>query len=290
MKTLTTNKNTPPISVIVSSSDGYNDCWDPFFKLFKLYFPLHLASEVLFVTNSLTYVNPDLKVRTITTSEKNKKILPWSKRLHIALEQAKNEIVFILLEDLFLRSEGNEQKFKELIRLIYQHPEIGHIRFRSGPWRKEKSEFEDLDLIGKWTKYRISMQPGLWRKEVLKKHLVLSESAWDLENIGSWRSNVLNDRFYSISSEYLSKNGYIYDANDAGGLAKGKWVERDVKELFAKHQIKIDYNQRGFYTPGEQKKGRKKMHRKILSIISKLLKNILFIGIHLATFSKTKNK
>ncbi|GMT45779.1 MAG: hypothetical protein IEMM0006_1611 [bacterium] len=290
MKTLANNKNTPSVSVIISSSDGYRDCWDPFFKLFQLYFPVELASEILLVTNAEEYSDPELNIRTITTNNKNEKILPWGRRMSIALEQANSDVVMILFEDLFLRSAVNRQKLKELIHLIYQHPEIGHIRLRTGPWRKEKSKFKDLDLIKRWTKYRVVMFPGLWRKEVLKKHLVLSELPWELEILGTWRSGALNDLFYSVSKDYLIKHGQIYNCTPAGGLIKGKWDERAVSDLFEKHQINVDYSLRGFYTPAERKKGRRELRRKVLSNIPDILNTILFIGVHLFFFQKRKKE
>jgi hypothetical protein len=290
MTTPANNKKTPPLSVIISSSDGYRDCWDPFFKLFKLYFPVQLASEILLVTNAEEYTDPELNIRTITTNKKGEKILPWGKRFDIALEKAKSDVVLILFDDLFLRSAVNQQKLQELINLIYQHPEIGHIRLRPGPWHKKKSEFEDLDLIKRWTKHRMTMYPGLWRKEVIKRHLIKFESPWALEIIGTWRSGALNDRFYSVSKDYMMKHGLIYDCSTSGGLMKGKWDKSAVVDSFYKHQIIIDYNLRGFYTPADRKKSRRELHKKMLLNIPNLIKTILFMGEYLLPFRNKKRR
>ncbi|GBE17346.1 hypothetical protein BMS3Abin15_01188 [bacterium BMS3Abin15] len=255
-----------------------------FFKLFKLYFPVQLASEILLVTNAEQYSDPELNIRTITTNKRGEKTLSWGKRMSIALEMANQDIVLILAEDFFLRSEGNEQKFKQLIDLIYKHSEIDHIRLRKGPWHKKKSKFEDLDLIKRWTKYRVVMFPGLWRKEVLKKHLFLSESPWELEILGSLRASVLNYKFYSITKEFITRNGPIFNCHRNGGIIKGKWNKNNVVDLFAQNDIKIDYSLRGFHTPADRKKDRITLRKNILTSFRNILKTMIFIGSHLMTF------
>ena len=78
-------------AIVVLSSDGYSDCWDPLFGSLLKYFPEIKNHEIILSTNSKEYNFHGLEVKCICHGN-----APWSKRLKNSLLEAKHDIVFII--------------------------------------------------------------------------------------------------------------------------------------------------------------------------------------------------
>ena len=158
------------ISIVVSSSDGYDDCWDPFFTLLKNYFPGIDQIEILLSTQTKDYSNPFSKLKVVKHGPK----AAWSQRLMQTLDQASNEIILFLDEDSFIRKPANVNLLKDLVELMVANNEIDHIRLTKGDWETTPAnEFELIEKLTPGSKKRFMMHAGIWRKDVLKKHLAV---------------------------------------------------------------------------------------------------------------------
>ena len=115
------------ISIIILSSDGYSDCWNPLFTSFKKYFEGIENYEIILSTNSKEYSFPGLNVLSLTNGINT----PWSKRLQMSLEEAKYDIVLVMVEDFVLRSKINSKDFYQLVELMQDSNNVGHIRLLS---------------------------------------------------------------------------------------------------------------------------------------------------------------
>ncbi|HEY9115349.1 MAG TPA: hypothetical protein VIN10_11675 [Bacteroidales bacterium] len=230
------------LSIVVSSSDGYDDCWDPFFTLLKNYFPGIEGIEVLLSTQTKDYSSPGFNLKVV----KHGKKAAWSQRLRQTLEQTSHKIVLFLDEDSFLRSEVNMSLLTKLVDLMDKNNEIGHIRFAKGNWEASPTEWEFLQELKPFSRQRFMMLIGLWNKEVLLKHLVDHETTWSIEKWANIRSNILKDRFFCVSRSVIESDGSPYNAAENGGIYKGKWIEDYVVPLFSKNNIEIDFSKRGF--------------------------------------------
>lgn len=232
------------ISIIVLSSDGYSDCWEPLFMSFKKYFSGIENYELILSTNTKTYSYPGLEINTITHGLTS----AWSKRLKDTLDKAKNDIVLVLVEDFFLRSKINSKAFNTVVNLMINE-EIDHIRLMNsgGKFKTDKSDFKILERITESTNHRFLYLPGLWKKKVLKKYLVDFEMPYMAEKMGNQRSKLLKDQFYAISQNYIQENGQLYYCSSSGAIYKGKWVDW-VIEFLEKHQLEIDLTIRGLGT------------------------------------------
>ena len=231
------------LSIIVISSDGYSDCWDPFFKLLKKNFSGVEKYEILLSTNTKEYSFPDLNIRTLGHG----KDVSWAKRVKLSLEQAKNDIVLILIEDMFLGSEINIEEFNNFLSLMNNSTEIDHIQLLStrNRTKMKPSKYDHLDEIIRKTKMRFIYLPGLWKKEVLKKYLYDHENIYLSEKLGDIRSRIYSHGFYAVSSTELNNSNEFYNSRPSGALYKGKW-QNSIRPLLEKNKIEIDFTKRGF--------------------------------------------
>lgn len=271
------------ISIIVLSSDGYSDCWNPFFTLIKKNFPDINNHELILSSNELTYSHEGLNIVSLT----NGLNASWSKRLELSLNKAKNDVVLVVIEDFFLRQKVDINLFNQLVHLIESKKEIDHIRLRYklNKYKVKKSRFELLEEIEAYTKHRFLYLPGLWKKHVLKSYLKDFESPYMAEKMANYRSYIRQDGFYSISNEVVQKYGQIYDCYGSGAIYKGKW-NKWVQPYLEKNNIDINYSIRGVVTKEYEKNSRKStkvnlmkeplmMSRSFISLISLLIKEKL---------------
>ena len=232
------------VSVIVLSSDGYDDCWNPFFDLFAKNFPQAKNYEIILSTNSKDYHHEELEINVLKHG-----MIPWSKRFKDSVKQARHDTIFMLVEDDFLMSPMDATMFEEFLRLIQNDPRIDHIRLLSTFERTKmtSNKIGLLEEIAPKTKLRLTYLPGLWKKDILLKYLVEYESPFMAEKIADWKSWLYKDGFYAVSREYVETNGQFHDGMASGGIFRGKWADW-VVPFFKKNNIEMDYDLRGFAT------------------------------------------
>ena len=230
------------LTIVVLSSDGYKDCWEPMFKSLKMFIPNIEKFEIILSTNNLDYDYPGLDVKVVTHGL-NK---PWSKRVFDSINEASNETILLLVEDYFLRSNINESKFLEYLELFESNSDVDHIRLVNygNKFEVKKSSINDLDTIDSNTKNRFMFLPGLWRKEIIKKYLTQFEGPYIAEKTADYRAKIYSHGFYCASMDYISKHGHFYHTSSSGAVYKGKWkpwVIDFLKDL----NIQIDLEKRG---------------------------------------------
>jgi len=243
------------LTIIVLSSDGYSDCWVPFFNLLKKNFPEIEKHRLILSTNTKSFNYSGLNIETIAHG----KDVAWSERLKLSLEKATTDTVLILVEDLFLRSKIDHAMFNEFLLLMNDSNKIDHIRLLStrDRTRTKKSELKNLDEIEQKTKLRFVYLPGLWKKKTLLKYLVDYESIFVSERLGDIRSWIYNHKFYTVTSERTDNEQQFYDCRPSGALLKGKW-QKWIIPFLKENEIDIDFSKRGFVTDEFIKATRKK--------------------------------
>lgn len=262
------------LSIIVLSSDGYSDCWEPFFKLLKMNFPEAVNYEIILSSNSKKFKFDGLNIKSLTHGEKT----PWSKRLKLSLDRASNDIVMVLVEDFFIFSKLNFSVFECLLDQISNNNSIDHIRllYKMDEVKTRSSKFKYLDEIVPRTKYRFLYLPGLWSKRKLRKYIVDFETPYMAEKMGDVRSWVHNDSFYAVSNDYVESFGRLYDCPTSGSIIKGKWGMW-LPERLSKNGISLDYSHRGFKDAKSNQRARKQIFFGLLMNPITTIKSILSI-------------
>lgn len=260
------------LSFIVLSSDGYSDCWDPFFELFEKHFPNIPNMELILSTNTKNYTHKTLKIKILAYGND----LPWSKRYKLCLDQAENEIVLPLSEDFFLKSKIDEKDFMTALNHILNEKEIDHIRLLNRDiFETEKSSYSLLDKISLSTKKRFIFSPGLWKKQVLKKYLVDYESPWLAEKMGNLRAKIYKDNFYCISEDYVKEKGQLYDTFFSGVIYKGKCGHYVVS--FLEKEGYTDILKRGIMSKSDMKDVKQKAKKKLVLDFFPIMRSLYHI-------------
>jgi hypothetical protein len=202
------------LAILVSSFDAYSDLWPPYFASFHHNWP-DCPFPVYLLSNHKVF--PDPAVTPILVSD----VRTWPDSVRLALDQIKEEFILLLLEDLFIISKVDTERFHNLLRWIVEH-RPACVKLQPDP-AMIPTEFTEICHIPAGTNYRCSTVLSLWRKDVLRNILKSGESIWQFEIIGSARTDKYPD-FYATEVPYLR---YI------NGVIRGKWVPSAQKKLIA---------------------------------------------------------
>lgn len=233
-------------TVFVNSSDGFVDCWNPFFTLLDHYWPQH--GPVLLNTEHRTWPEAPDYVRCSQVAAVETKRLTWSECVIRGLRQIDTPLVVYFQEDYFLDRPVDHDVVEAAAVTMMADPTIGHIALtRHGsfppfqPWPDARYQ-----KIGQQARYRISTQAALWRRDVLLSYLDPSENGWMFEILGTMRAHRRSDTFLTARYDDAASGPAISYTHT--GIIKGQWHPA-IPALFDEHEIAVDFNRRGFYTP-----------------------------------------
>lgn len=241
------------ITLIVQSTDRFSDCWDPFFRLLKAYWP-DFAHPILLNTESKDYSHAGLDIRASLVGARSGEPWPtWSESLIRCLGQVRTEFVLFILDDCFINAPVQSQALQwcagRMRERGYSNITVTeHGRQRpAGPGPETK-----LLAIRQDAKYRLSTSPALWRVDALRRYLRPAENAWQFEVFGSWRARRSPDTLLLLDPVSLANSGQgaipYFQAVDDTGIVKGRW-QKGVDGLFRVHGIEVDHSLRGFHSP-----------------------------------------
>ena len=253
-----------PYTIIVSSCDAYADTWPPFFSLFEKHWP-DCRARILLVTESYSGAIPlpsgsRLSVSTFAAGRR-----PWGARLRAAVESAPTPLVLYLQEDYYFDRPVRGDVVEEMAALMVRRPEIAHIGLTSTGSFPPFTPTSDTRLwaIGRRSRYRISTQAGLWRKNVLLTYVRDDEDVWMLEIFGSRRARLRDELFLTLNRDlYAGEKGAVFHYEHTG-IIRGRWHKR-MPEIFAENDAPMpDFSKRGFYEPESRLVGRIQVARRL---------------------------
>lgn len=242
-------------SILINTCDKFEDCWDPFFKLFKLYWS-DCRGSIYLNTEYKDYSYPGLSVVPVkgcVGKSFKGKFATWSSCLKWALDKMDSDIVLYMQEDYFLKAPVKNDLVEKYVKLMYEHPDIKCIHLTDQAVRTcVKSEFENLDIVEFNQRYRVSCQAALWRREELYALIREYEDAWLFEEFGSQRSAVMKSKYLCVSRDFVKLNQFEIIPYIFTGIVQGRWFEETVP-LFEKHGIEMDFTKRGMLKDAPKK-------------------------------------
>jgi hypothetical protein len=247
----TTNVKNNNFSILVNSTDSFEDCWHPFFTLFSKYWP-DCHAPIYLNTGKKEYSFKELEIICVKNSSSQIIHNTWSECLLIALNSIENDVVLYLQEDYFLKAPVNVDKISKLYRImINENIDCIHLTPFASPGPFVKTKYEDLLELDKKASYRISTQAALWKKDVLISYLRKHESPWHFEIYGTKRAHRKNHKIFMINSDIYKEGIHEIIPYTPTGIVKGKWNKNAVEDLFKNNNLTIDYSQRGIYDSSE---------------------------------------
>jgi hypothetical protein len=234
-------------TVIVNSTDSYQDCWVPFATLFAKFWP-DCQQKILLNTEHEDFRWPGLPlVASRVAVRDGARNLPWGECLLRCLDLVDTEVVLYLQEDYFLRAKVDVET---IARLADQARREGIDHISLTPFSTERPWYPSNDpllcVVDPKAAFRINLQAGLWRTSALRRHLRRHENPWQFEVWGTIRSHRINDRFLCVNPEALKRGDLTIVPYLATGIADGQWYREAVVPLFRENGIEMDFSRRGF--------------------------------------------
>lgn len=232
-------------TVLVNSCDTYEDCWYPFFKLLKKYWPDRKFPIVL-NTESKIFEYEDMNIKTLNVLDKYKnKNISWSRRLKDVLKRIDSKYIIFMMDDFFIMDYVDTKKLDKVINWMEQDNNIAVFSFFRVEDEKHKDKkslkYPDFYLRNQRGDYKYNCQAAVWNRKELIRALRNYESAWEWELFGNVRSYRSKKLFYTLNDP----KKYIFKYNcELYGVVRGKWRLPETQELFAKEDIKIDFSVR----------------------------------------------
>ncbi len=246
-------KNT--YSIVVNTCDKFDDCWQPFFKLFTKYWP-DCKGQIYLNTEYKDYNYKDLNILSTKVCEEKQDshLITWSECLIRALNAIDSDVVLYLQEDYFIKADVKNDVIENYVKLMNEDKDIDCIHLTDQGSTAKISESKYKGLLPSDLNHRdfISCQAALWRKDTLLSYLRSYETAWQFEEFGSKRGGILNNNFYVVDKAIVKLNESEIIPYVFTGVIQGRWFE-EVVPLFSKHHIYVDYSIRGFVKDAPKK-------------------------------------
>ncbi len=245
---MTPSASIPRLAVLVNTCDKFEDCWNPFFVLWRK-FGLQTLDHVVYLnTERKTFELPEVSVRSLCVCTENgwddSRPPTWSWCLGKALGAIRERFVLYLQEDYFLTRTIDEFAISKVLAQMESDPDIGCVHLTGIGIRRTAPAPDHPDLRrgnpDDW--YYVSCQAAIWRKSVLSTLVRQHENAWQFERWASKRARWMGFKFYVLDSP-VDKMPIDYVQT---GIIQGKWF-KPVVPLFHDNGIDMDFSKRGFY-------------------------------------------
>jgi hypothetical protein len=241
------------LAVFVNTSDGYKDCWSPFFQLFDRYGDTLRERPIYLNTEKLSFAWPALDLHSAATWPAGALERPhWGQRFSDGLGAIPEPFVLYLQEDYFLTCPTRSDILVEALEKLEKDSSIGviYLNDRGPRYHKSRPDSSGFEEILPPNKYLVSTQAAIWRKDFLLSLIAPWENVWMFEKFASVRARHVRQRFLTVSPEVLTESPVL----DYGltGIARGKW-QSEVVPLFEREGIHVDFSRRGFYQGGRLK-------------------------------------
>ena len=221
------------ISVLIYSCDSYSDVWYPFFTLFFKYW--NCPYQVYLTTESKECEWENV-ITLNTTGEK------WTDRIRKAVEKIPTKYVIGMCEDMFFRRPVRQKIIDYCYWEMEKNPKIVNFNFEKTLTPTEESVYDNFSRRVCRCDYQCSCQPTLWRKDKLLELLSGSQDPWEWE-----MTEVSPDDYYYVWTGSEDELVFEYGYHQKWfGIQKGKWVFDDVRPLFIKEGIQVDFTKRGY--------------------------------------------
>jgi hypothetical protein len=174
--------------------------------------------------------------------------LPWGECLLRCLDLIGTEVVLYLQEDYFLQAPVDVAALQGLCRKMVAEGH-GHISLTQHSTEKPWTPLPGhpwLCAVDQKAAFRINLQAGLWRTQVLRRHLRRHENPWQFEVWGTQRSHRMKESFLCVNPQALQRGDVAIFPYFATGVVEGQWSRPAVIPLFQQHGIEVDFSRRGF--------------------------------------------
>lgn len=241
--------NSRPYTLMVLTSDGYSDCWEPFFTLLERYWPDAKRYPVILNTESKTYQREGWDIQCFQFY-KGRKAPSYATRLRRHLAEVKTPLVLCFQEDFFLREPVDQARLDDCAQAMLEDSQISCINFQymgqnGFPCERLPGFLEFYPV----PYYRLSFSSPLWRVKEMKRLWKPGASPWTWEMYTNRRMYCTRKKFYFAETGSKRVINYGQTLTLACNIVRGQWYREDVVPFFEKEGITVDYAVRGWFDP-----------------------------------------
>lgn len=245
------------LTIFVNTSDGFEDCWHPFFTLWSRYASELKHFPILLNTEHKVFAFDGLSILPTQVSSGYSAKDSWSECLVKGLDQISTPYVLYLQEDYFLKRSVDGNAVHEALQLLSSgQVDVCYLNQWGPQWLRPTNPIAFLPIPIN-ARYFLSTQAAIWRVDRLRSLVREWENGWAFEKFGTIRMRKL--RLRAVQWAGTDAIDYTYT-----GVIKGKWLPECV-EIFARECIAMDFSRRGFYKDGGRLKSKFEVARKLLS-------------------------
>jgi len=146
--------------------------------------------------------------------------LGWSKNLKTYLEDITTDYVLLLLDDFLLFKTPKEKLINDGLELMKKHQAV-YLRLKANP----KADKKITNIFGKinyYSAYRSSLQPAIWKKDILLKLCEYNFNPWEFE----WKAGIVQE---TINKSFLGVFEDIIFTQHC--IEKGMWIDFIYKKI-----------------------------------------------------------
>jgi len=241
-------------SILINTTDSFEDCWFPFFTLFKKYWPEY-TGNIYLNTETKTYTHEGLNIISIQNNKNtpNQRIT-WSECLIRALNVIDDDIILYMQEDYFLKDFVKNDIVEKFVQLMHDNYKIDciHLTDAGGHLGLQSTFHHKLHHLISPQRYLTNCQAALWKKSTLLSLIRPYENAWQFEEFGSKRAAKLKPIFLGVSRSFVKHNEFEIIPYIFTGIIQGRWND-PVVDLFKKNNIAVDFSKRGFVSQAPER-------------------------------------
>ncbi len=224
------------LTLFVSSSDAYEDCWDPFFRLLRRHWP-DCDLPIVLNTENRTFAYDGLSIECTKTGSQRQ----FGETFQKGLDSVGTENVQLLMIDYFLMGPVKSSHLLNAYRVFVEKNLDGLYLVEMRTIKETVPLTKNVRLVNGPGPDRFSFQAGIWKKSSLKKCVLSHETPWLAEQFGSRRFEYTHHRL-----AYVEQSIEPFQYLHTGVVHKGGWIPEAVPALEG-FGIKLDWSRRGFY-------------------------------------------
>lgn len=214
------------LSIIYMSCDRYKSLWRGFFTLLDRYWP-ECDLNIILDSESEHFSYGRLNISEPLFCGNG---VPWSSRLLMSLEKAETPFVLLMMDDFYIKSPVDIHEIEKCVRRMKENSKVKGFVLTSEPGpNKSVSKYDRFEQRGRFATYRITAAMGIWRVDYLKKIIRRTESPWQFEINGSFRSSIYGGILYSKKEDTAP----IVDTDHGFLVIRGK-QNRELVDYFNK--------------------------------------------------------
>lgn len=235
------------VTILINTCDDYEDCWELFFRLYKKYWPNH-SLRIILNTESKSFSMDGLNIETFNLYNEDTDV-SYGQRMLDHLDRIDTPFVIPFLDDYFLRSEVDYESIERCIEWLKSDERAAQFYFtqRVDDCYSKIENYPGFVKIDNIAPYKLNMTIGVWKTDVYKSFWSEYVSPWSWEYFSTINTYDNKYDFYAVAPDTKPLVDFGHKKGKPWGIVRGKWVVEDVKPLFDKEGIEVDYNKRGIY-------------------------------------------